>query len=201
MRWALVLIGLVSFAFLNHFFISPRNTLANLISLEPIEKPKIIRQWDRDWLVTKVYSTYPFNHRDFLTVNAGSEDGVEVGMPVTVDGKTFFGKIVEVLDRQSVVQTIFDGRFSLAVRVGARAVDSLLVGGPEPILTLLPKDMEILVGEAVYSSGKEFPYGLKLGVSGSTRDSDKNLFREAKLIVDYEPTDLREIIILKDVRS
>lgn len=194
--WLFVLLGIISLNAFNHFAISPKSGLANLIQLTAPEDPQTLTINGREAVIAKVYSTYPFNHRNLLTVNAGSKNGVTTGMPVTVDGTLLLGQVSEVWEDKSLVQTIFDKDFSLPVRSGFQEADALLVGGQTPKLSLIEANSIVNENDPVYSAGRNFPYRMAIGKVGFVTAAADNSLREASLVLPYQISDLREVAIL-----
>ncbi len=193
---ALILIGITAFFLVNNFLIASKNNLVEMVSLRPLAKAELVQQGRRSALVAQVYSTYPLNYKNLLSINAGLADGVTVGMPVTAEGNILIGQIIEVSGSQSLVRTIFDKDWSLPVRIGAAEKDALLVGGQNPRLTLIDKNAEIHSGDVVVSAKKDLPYGLKVGEVAVVQQSVSSSFKEAGLIFSYDTKDLRKVSIL-----
>ena len=193
--WLSLLVALFGLSFFKNSVVARKAELASLINLEPLSRPEVIRQNSREVIIVKVYSTYPFNNRNLIIVNAGFEDRVVEGMTVTADGNFLLGGVIGVSVRSSVVRTIFDKDFSLSVRIGEKEVDALLAGGQNPRLTLVEKTAEIKEGDLVFSVGGGFPYGLKIGQIGAINDRLVGSFKEAELQVPYMLSDLREAAI------
>lgn len=149
-------------------------------------------------LVAKIYTLYPFNNQNSVMVAAGAADGIKEGMTVTVGGNTLFGEVQTVFDDYSIVRTVFDPDWQIAVRVGDGENDALLAGGLSPILTLIDKNRAIKEGDAVYSSGKNFPYGLIVGQIKEVRHSATDPFQKATLALPYALNELREVWIIAD---
>jgi cell shape-determining protein MreC len=143
-----------------------------------------------------IFSRYPMNLKDRLLVDVGSADGVKFGGAAVSDG-ILIGKVVGVSADTSIVQTVFDSNFSLAVRIGKLRGDALLKGGVEPRLTLIPKASSLAAGDAVFSASEDFQYGLPLGVVGVVSLTAQNVFSEASLILSYSPADLRYLFLEK----
>lgn len=163
-----------------------------LISQNPY--PKISA--GHEYVRAKIYSTYPFNNRDLIALNAGAADGLSASLPVTVEGVIFLGQLIEVADHSSITRTIFDAHWELPVKIGTAAIDALLVGGREPRLTLILKEKELSIGEDVYSAGKDFPYGLKIGTIREIFENPGSAFKEASLDIPYDLSSLGEVSIL-----
>lgn len=193
---ALILLGITAFFLVNNFFTASKNSLASLVSLQPLSKPELVKQGTRSGLSASVYSSFPLNHKHLIAINAGATDGVRVGMPVTLEGNILVGQIIEVSDSQSLVRTIFDKDWSLPARIGTAQHDALLVGGQDPKLTLIDKDQQINVGDVVVSAKKDFPYGLKVGEVAEVRDLVAHSFKEASLLFPYNFKDLRKVVVL-----
>lgn len=194
--WLFVLIGIIVINAVNHFAISPKSGLANFVQLSAAEEPRVLKSNGLEALIAKIYSTYPFNHRNLLTINAGSKDGVRIGMPVAANGTLLLGQVSEVWENKSLVQTIFDKDFSLPVRSGSLEADALLVGGQTPKLSLIEKNSVVNENDPVYSAGRNFPYRMAIGKIGFVTAAADNSLREASLVLPYQISDLREVVIL-----
>lgn len=155
------------------------------------------RQSAQQPLLAVVYSTYPFNNRHEITVTAGLADGVKIGMPVAV-GSAFFGRVKDVFENYSVIQTIFDKDWKSAVRVGAGGVDALLIGGQEPRLAMVDKMASFKEGDKVYTASQGFPYGTLIGSVAAVSDNPTGVWQEAILELPYRFNELREVSILLD---
>ncbi len=146
-----------------------------------------------------VYSNYPFNFKSRLLVNAGESSGVKTGQPAFVSSASstaiLIGKVSEVFKDDSIVETIFDPDFQLSVKVGDYGAGSLLKGGNSPRLTLMPKDAKINDGDAVYSAGQDYRFGLAVGLARNITLSQDQFFQEADLETAYNPNDFNTIFI------
>lgn len=192
--WFLILIGLLGAILLSNLSIGRKNQLVSLVSSFSFnEGADLRRAGQREFLVVKVFSTYPFNHKNLAAVAAGSKDGVKLNMNALVSGERLFGKIVEVSGNQSIIRTIFDPNWSLPVRIGNQETDALLVGGQEPRLTTIEKNRIVSIGDRIYSASKDFGYGLFIGTVGDIDDLPGVAFREADVTLDYEFNNLREL--------
>ncbi len=193
---ALILIGITAFFLVNNFLTASKNNLVAMVSLRPLAKAELVKQGSRSAISASVFSSYPLNYKNLLSINAGLADGVTVGMPVTLEGNILIGQIIEVSESQSLVRTVFDKDWSLPVRIGAAERDALLVGGQNPKLTLIDKNAEIHPGDVVVSAKKDLPYGLKVGEIATVAESVSSSFKEASLIFSYDTKDLRKVLIL-----
>lgn len=141
------------------------------------------------------YATYPFNIHNLITIRAGADEGVTVGAPVMVESHLFLGQVVEVERNYSVVRTIFDDHFRLAVKIGEAGVEALLLGGRKPKLTLIDKDAALSNGQTVWTADREAPFGLLVGEAERIRYKTAEAFQEADVHVPYELGSIEEVVV------
>ncbi|MFA4999491.1 MAG: rod shape-determining protein MreC [Parcubacteria group bacterium] len=140
----------------------------------------------------KVFSAYPFADRSELTISAGSAMGVEIGNAV-IYGNVLVGKIKEISKRTSVVQTVFDPKFEIPVRIGEAETDALYVGSMNPKLNMIDTNKSPKCGELVICAAKDLPYGLGVG---RTLEISDGLFKEASLEPLLEIKELRNVFVV-----
>lgn len=140
----------------------------------------------------KVYSSHPFNSRSEIAIAAGGDKGISVGDTAVYAGTVLVGRVKSVFESSSIVTTIFDPSWEMAVRIGNAEVDALLKGGNELKIYLIPHDTLIEEGDAVVSADKSFPYGLELGYVKQIGNTEGDVFKEAVL----EP-----VLQLKNIRN
>ena len=146
------------------------------------------------YLSAKIFSTYPFNTKSILIINAGSGQGIKESIPVTTGENILTGQIMEVYENYSRVRTVFDPLWQIPVRIGEKEIDGLLQGGPSPRVALIEKDKLIQVGDLVYSASENFPYGLKIGEVEEIKESASGgAFKEAILKMPFNINELREV--------
>lgn len=145
-----------------------------------------------------VYSIYPFNFKNEIAVNLGSGSKIRLGGAATTMDGVLFGKIISISENSSVIKTVFDASFELPVYVGKTSVPALLKGGPTPKITMIPKSSIVDSGSVVYSSSKDFPYGLVLGEIGPIKVSGTSVFYEGELRLSYNLSDLRVVYLQND---
>ena len=145
-----------------------------------------------------VYSVYPFNLKNEISVDVGSASGVKLGGAATNKDGVLIGKVIFVSESSAVVRTVFDASFELPVYIGKTSVQGLLRGGPNPKVNLIPKSSIVDAGEVVFSSSKDFPYGLVLGELGPIEVSGDSVFYEGELKLSYNLSDIRIIYLQND---
>lgn len=148
-------------------------------------------------LTAEVFSTYPFNTKNQITINAGEKQGVKKSMTASIGGNILLGRVVDVFENYSVIETIFDPNFQLPVRIGNQQIDALFQGGNEPKLSLIEKTKPVKTSDIVYSASKEFIYGLKVGEVAEIRESSAGVFKEATLTIPFNMNELREVNLLQ----
>ncbi len=159
-------------------------------------RPGITKERSMRLLSAETYSTYPLNNTGTLFIGAGSAEGVAIGMPVLAARGIFLGEIMSVGEHSSQVRTLYDAGWELPVKIGPHRVDSLLVGGHEPRLTLISKKRPIEHDMLVYSASREHGGGLLLGAVSNPSDSDKGLFQEGRLQLPYLISDTHSVLVV-----
>lgn len=150
-----------------------------------LHRPEIITEGRHQYITAPVYSQYPLASAGKIVIGAGAEEGVREGMVVLASPGVFIGEVLRVYAHQSEVRTVYDPGWELPVRIGKDGIDSLLIGGPEPRLTLISKKKPAITSMPVYTAYKKYPYALLAGSMGDPSDSEQNLFQEAPLMLPY----------------
>lgn len=150
---------------------------------------------------TDIFSNYPFNDHSIIILNAGSNDGLSVGMPVVSDNDVILGKIVGIKKVQSTTQTIFDPDWKSTVIIGSNKIKALMKGGITPQLDFIPLDAKISAGDAVLNVSPEFPYGYLLGFVENIEQSKDGswIIGSLKSGINLEFTD--KVTVLTDFRQ
>lgn len=145
-----------------------------------------------------VYSRYPFNNRDFIFLNRGSEDGVAVNSPVFGARGELLGIVREISRTRSQAETFWSPSWKSAVYVGDKKTKAVLRGGEIPVLEFLPKDSGVKAGDLVYNASPDFPLYAPIGKISKVSGGDQNPWFSGELEPFSEPGSLREIWILKN---
>lgn len=105
-----------------------------------------------------------------VTIDKGSANGFEIGMPVCNSGGVI-GQIIEVSAATSTVRLINDENSGVSAMVQSTRAQGILQGQPDGTLMLsyVPADADVKVGDVVITSGLggRFPKGLPLGTVSS----------------------------------
>jgi rod shape-determining protein MreC len=132
----------------------------------------------------------PYLH--YITINAGSREGLQPGMPVVTAGSTLIGRVSEVGLRSSKVQLLNDLSSAVNVRLQTSNVTGLAVGQQDGSLLVqyLPLDAEVADNDIALTSGLggNLPRGLVVGQVVGIEKRDVDLFQSARLrpAADYD---------------
>jgi cell shape-determining protein MreC len=168
--------------------------LAELTDVEkemPTSTPNTVR--------AMVYSEYPFNFKNEMTLNAGITDNVAV-KDIVMFQQNLVGIIESSSAHRSVAQTIFDPNFKLHVRIGPSGYDALLVGGAYPMVESIAKNASVSAGDIVYSADANVPYAMPLGEIANVSLAADNLFQEASLSFPYDMGMIQTVEIVKNAQ-
>ncbi len=147
-----------------------------------------------------VVGTEPNPYLRYLSINAGSADGVARGMPVVTGGSVLIGRIAEVNVHTSKVQLLNDSLSNVASILQQSRAVGLVTGQPDGSLRMVyvPHEDEITVGDFVLTSGLggALPRGLVVGQVAEVIRQDVALFQEAVIrpAVDYQRVELVLVI-------
>lgn len=148
-------------------------------------------------IAASVYSRYPFNLKNEILIAAGANAGIKVGDVALYEG-SLLGSVEKVSGNSALIETIFDNRFKTPVRIGSAGTDALLVGGPEPQLTLIPRTATVAQNDQVYAAGEAFPYGTAVGALQDLKSSSDNIYRSAALRVFYNPAAMTSVTVIPE---
>jgi len=136
----------------------------------------------------------------YSIINAGSDDGVAIGMPVVTGGSALVGRVARVSPNLSYIQLINDPTSEVAAMTQQSRVTGMVVGNEEGnlVMTEILPDEEINEGEIVITSGLGglMPRGLILGQTANINYQEAALFQQAILrpVMDFRRLDMVLII-------
>jgi cell shape-determining protein MreC len=155
----------------------------------------------QNYIPAMVYARYPANFRSEILVNGGVRAGVAAGKAVVIESATssyiLIGSIEKVFSDTALVQTIFDPRFKMPVRIGPHGYDALFVGGTYPQVASIVKGAAVQVGDVVVSADGSYPYGLPVATIAGVAITPNNLFQEASLNFAYDVNTLQAVLIAR----
>jgi rod shape-determining protein MreC len=140
----------------------------------------------------------PYLH--YITINAGSREGLRPGMPVVTAGSTLIGRVADVGLRTSKVQLLNDLSSAVNIRLQTSNVTGLAVGQQDGSLLVqyLPLDAEIAENDIALTSGLggNLPRNLVVGQVTGVEKNDFDVSQSAQLrpATDYDRLDVVLVI-------
>jgi rod shape-determining protein MreC len=134
-----------------------------------------------------------------ITIDRGSVEGVQVGMPVLA-AQGLIGQIVEVSLHSSRVRLITDQRSGVAAMLQSTRAEGIANGSIEREITLdfVSRESTVTVGEVVLTSGMGgvYPKGLLIGEVSDVQLNDADLFPRISVRPSADLVGLEEVVVL-----
>lgn len=174
-------------------------------SLENIRLKKLLefKQSSKYNLVTaKVVGKSINLIRNYLTLNVGSNDGVNINMPV-ISEKGLVGKVISVSDNYCIAEILKSKNFKASVIIERSRVPGILNwnGGENLIISEVAKNLDIKVGDIVKTSeySSIFPDNIEVGTVIAVSYDTGNLFQkvEVKSYVDFSTIEETFVLLYK----
>lgn len=161
-----------------------------------------------DLLVARVIARNPSNWFSTITVNQGSEEGVEKYMPV-INPQGLVGKVISVSDHTSDILLITDpdGPAGAVVLVQDSRIPGIVEGMGDGTgmlrMKLIPYDAVVHEGDQIVTSGlgAVFPEGIRIGkIQRVTREAEPTSLQQYSLVApDVDFYRLEEVMIITRV--
>ena len=141
-------------------------------------------------IIARVVGRDSNNFLNFVMVDLGSREGIEVGMPV-MDNQGLVGRVSEVTNTSAKILLITDPLSTVNAVLQSSRLTGVVNGatGGDPVMDFIPQGSLVGVGEVVLSSGLggNFPKGIPIGQVTEVRQRDFEVFQEATVrpIVDF----------------
>lgn len=182
-----------------------RTRSAQDLERENAELRELLAIRDRAQLETVGARVVALGASDFewtITIDAGSEDGIERDMPV-IDGNGLVGRVVQVTPNASRVLLAIDPTFSVAVRTSASGEIGTVSGrGGDPLVfSVLDPEAELEVGDEVVTSAYDngqYPEGIPLGTIAEVGEATTSMVREVTVRPFVDFTRLHQVLVIKD---
>ncbi len=142
----------------------------------------------------------PSPYLRYISINAGSREGLQPGMPVVTAGSTLIGRVSEVGLRSSKVQLLNDLSSAVNVRLQTSNAAGLAVGQQDGSLLVqyLPLNAKIADNDIALTSGLggNLPRNLVVGQVTGVLKKDFDVSQSAQLrpAADYERLDVVLVI-------
>ncbi len=136
-----------------------------------------------------------------ITLNVGTEEGIEPNFPVLVREGFLLGKTtMSVTANASLVQLITDRNFRLSVKVGDEGVRGILAPLYEQYaeVTGIPLNSDIRPGDQVLTSGFSdiYPKDLPVGVVEEVSTVPGENFSRVRVSLHARPSDAEHVFVL-----
>lgn len=131
----------------------------------------------------EVVGTEPNPYLRYVTINVGTQQGVEVEMPVVSGGAALVGRVAQVGPRTAKVQLLTDPNSAIAALLQTSRLTGLVVGQSDGTLRMeyISQEGSVSVGDIVLTSGLggSMPRGLVIGQVTEVEQIDHALFQTA----------------------
>jgi rod shape-determining protein MreC len=164
---------------------------------------ELLAMQDRTELETVTARTVALAPSSFewtITIDVGSDDGIERDMPV-IDGDGLVGRVIQVTPSASRVLLTIDPNFSAASRTARTGeigpVDGR--GGDPMVMRPLDPDADIAEGDEVVTSSYEggvFPAGIPIGTVSEVLETGSRLTREVLISPFVDFTRLDHVLVV-----
>lgn len=147
------------------------------------------------FILARVGGRSPSLLDDYLTLDAGIVDGVEVGMPVLVNEAIHIGIIAKAAERSAVVRLFSHAGEKGAVYIPEAGVSSVAVGKGAGLFEIqVPESITVREGESILSVG---PPDFIVGYVEKVERSDAGPFHIVRSSHPVLLEDVRTVYILK----
>jgi rod shape-determining protein MreC len=142
----------------------------------------------------------PSNFEWTITIDVGSEQGVERDMPV-INGDGLVGRVIQVTPHASRVLLTIDPNFGAAARVSRHGETGTIDGRGGDPLVFRPLDPEIdlEIGDEIVTStyqGGVFPGGIRIGTVSAVDEVANRLAREFEVQPFVDFTRLHHVLVV-----
>ena len=149
------------------------------------------------YVISRTYSNYD----KIITINVGSNDGIEVNMPV-ISEQGLVGRVMSVAGSSAKVETIIDTASTVSANISS-AKESMLVRGTisstnELQVSSIPTEATILQGDEIVTSGLGGIYlkGILIGTVDSVVNTKNEVDRYATVKTATDFNSLSEILVI-----
>ena len=137
--------------------------------------------------------------RNYFTLNVGTDDGVELNMPV-ISEKGLVGKIINVSDQYSIVEIIKSKSCRVSVMNERSRISGILVwnGGDKLLITEVAKTLDMKIGDVIKTSkySSIFPEDIEVGVISDIVYNTGNLFQYIEVTSYVNFSNIEEVFVL-----
>ena len=158
-----------------------------------------------DFIPARIINKSTSNVEKFVTLNKGSNHGVERDMGVMgTSSYGVVGIVFKVTPNFSTVIPLLNPKFKLSCKIKNSSYSGPLVWNNQDIryatLRELPRHVEISLGDTVVTSGNSaiFPEGIAIGTVESTEKEKNDNFNSAKIKLFVNLGEISHVLIVKN---
>ncbi len=150
------------------------------------------------YVSAQVVGTHIQALRNSVTINAGTEHGVRVGMPVVTD-HGLAGRVVSTSSEYAIVQLLLHKDLHVSARIQRSRVNGIIrwSGGRTLHFSHVPKTLDVREGDVVITSefSSLFPAGIRIGLVQSTRQLAGELFQGIAVAPSVDFDRMEEVFV------
>ncbi len=135
--------------------------------------------------------------RNTLTIDGGSDEGIQPQMPVIGDGG-LIGIVTAVTQHYSVINILLNTDFRASAKIQRSRVDGIIAwDGKNLLLKNVPKMRDVKVGDLVVTSeySSSFPDGIRIGLVSEVSDQPGSLFKSIVIDPGVDFVRLEEVFV------
>jgi rod shape-determining protein MreC len=155
-------------------------------------------------VIARVTSRGPSNYLKTVTIDLGSEHGIEPGMPVVTE-RGLVGRVQKVGPGSATVLLITDPGSGVQALVQRNRLVGVVGGraGSLPVLDFIPQDGDLSVGDLIITSGLggTFPKNLVIGQVVEVHQRDYEMFQQATLRPTVDFDKLEFVLVITNFKS
>jgi len=127
------------------------------------------------------HDSSPFT--DVISIDRGSNDGIQPGMNVLSSQGSLIGTVTKVTPDHSFIRLITDSKSKVNAQVRDTQVEGIVKGGPNRTITFDLAQAEVKVGDVIVTSGLGGNYqaGIPIARVTEVKGTPQDLFAEVKL--------------------
>ncbi len=138
---------------------------------------------------------------NWLTIDQGSAQGIEPGMPVIVYGSILVGRVVDVFPQSARVMLLTHPESLVSGVTVEGSAQGIVKGeyGLGILFDMVLQDASVRAGNQLITSGLggEFPKNLIIGTIQDTRSSPDHLYQRASVVSPVNFDSLRYVFIIQ----
>jgi rod shape-determining protein MreC len=143
----------------------------------------------------------PLGGNQWVMINRGKNDGVNIGDGVIVGDSIFIGAIDELTDNTARVKLITHPDNSVNIVTARSSSEAIAYGehGLSVVVEDIKKDDDVVDGDMFVTSsiGNTFPRGFNVGTIQGIKFSQDNLFKKGTIVPLIELSDLNFVFVIK----